>query len=165
MASFGEPLFVLANLEDFWLSPEPQNRPGTTWKQKPNWQTKAAYPLEAFDSVPQLRDTLRALDQAVRRAADGLWVRESFQVACRDGVLGAMLSRLLSERANRRDHRESMFGRRPVRVKSKHAFAVVPTARRLGCQPRKHGTQLRAASVSHGHRPALSYDGGYETLH
>ena len=66
MASFGEPLFVLANLEDFWLSPEPQNRPGTTWKQKPNWQTKAAYPLEAFDSVPQLRDTLRALDQAVR---------------------------------------------------------------------------------------------------
>jgi len=66
MASYGEPLFVLANLEDFWLSPEPQNRPGTTWKQKPNWQTKAAYPLEAFDSVPHLRDTLRALDQAVR---------------------------------------------------------------------------------------------------
>ena len=53
MAQYGEPLFVLTNLEDFWLSPEPQNRPGTTWTQKPNWQTKAAHPLEAFDGLPR----------------------------------------------------------------------------------------------------------------
>ena len=66
MAQYGEPLFVLTNLEDLWLSPEPQNRPGTTWMQKPNWQTKAAHPLEAFDGLPGLRDTLRALDEAVR---------------------------------------------------------------------------------------------------
>ncbi len=66
MAQYGEPLFVLTNLEDLWLTLEPQNRPGTTWMQKPNWQTKAAHPLEAFDGVPGLRDTLRALDEAVR---------------------------------------------------------------------------------------------------
>ena len=66
MASHGEPLFVLTNIEDFWLSPEPQNRPGTTWRQMPNWQTKAVHPLEAFDSLPMLHDTLRALDEAVR---------------------------------------------------------------------------------------------------
>ncbi len=67
MAQFGEPLFVMTNLEDLWLSPEPQNRPGTTWTQKPNWQTKAAHPMEAFDGLPGLRDTLRALDEAVRQ--------------------------------------------------------------------------------------------------
>ncbi len=66
MAQYGEPLFVLTNLEDLWLSPEPQNRPGTTWRQKPNWQTKAAHPMEAFDGLPTLHDTLRALDEAVR---------------------------------------------------------------------------------------------------
>ena len=66
MAAHGEPLFVLTNIEDFWLSPEPQNRPGTTWKQMPNWQTKAAHALEAFDSLPMLRESLRALDEAVR---------------------------------------------------------------------------------------------------
>ena len=66
MAQYGEPLFVLTNLEDLWLTNEPQNRPGTTWMQKPNWQTKALHALEAFDAVPGLRDTLGALDQAVR---------------------------------------------------------------------------------------------------
>jgi 4-alpha-glucanotransferase len=66
MAQYGEPLFVLTNIEDLWLSTEPQNRPGTTWTQKPNWQTKAAHALEAFDSLPGLRETLRALDEAVR---------------------------------------------------------------------------------------------------
>jgi 4-alpha-glucanotransferase len=66
MAQYGEPLFVLSNLEDLWLSNEPQNRPGTTWTQQPNWQTKATHPLEALDGLPGLRETLRALDEAVR---------------------------------------------------------------------------------------------------
>jgi 4-alpha-glucanotransferase len=57
---------VMSNLEDLWLSNEPQNRPGTTWTQQPNWQTKAAHPLEALDGLPGLRETLRALDEAVR---------------------------------------------------------------------------------------------------
>jgi 4-alpha-glucanotransferase len=66
MAQYGEPLFVVSNLEDLWLSGEPQNRPGTTWTQQPNWQTKAAHSLEALDGLPGLRDTLRSLDAAVR---------------------------------------------------------------------------------------------------
>jgi 4-alpha-glucanotransferase len=66
MAQYGEPLFVLSNLEDLWLSREPQNRPGTTWTQQPNWQTKATHSLEELDELPGLRDTLRALDEAVR---------------------------------------------------------------------------------------------------
>jgi 4-alpha-glucanotransferase len=62
----GDPLFVLVNIEDLWLSIEPQNRPGTTWRERPNWQTKAVHALEEFDSLPELRDTLAALDRAVR---------------------------------------------------------------------------------------------------
>jgi 4-alpha-glucanotransferase len=62
----GDPLLVLVNLEDLWLATEPQNRPGTTWHQRPNWQTKATYPLEEFDGLPELRETLAALDRAVR---------------------------------------------------------------------------------------------------
>jgi 4-alpha-glucanotransferase len=62
----GDPLFVLVNIEDLWLSIEPQNRPGTTWRERPNWQTKAVHALEEFDALPELRDTLAALDRAVR---------------------------------------------------------------------------------------------------
>ena len=63
---YGEPLFVMTNLEDLWLSTKPQNRPGTTWTQQPNWQTKAAHPLEELDELPGLRETLRALNEAVQ---------------------------------------------------------------------------------------------------
>jgi 4-alpha-glucanotransferase len=62
----GRPSLVLVNLEDLWLTPEPQNRPGTTWRERPNWQTRAAHPLEVFDALPELRETLRALDRAIR---------------------------------------------------------------------------------------------------
>jgi 4-alpha-glucanotransferase len=56
---------VLVNLEDLWLAPQPQNVPGT-WKERPNWQHKAAFALEDFDQVHRLRETLRALDAQLR---------------------------------------------------------------------------------------------------
>jgi 4-alpha-glucanotransferase len=56
---------VLANLEDLWQATEPQNVPGT-WHEKPNWRRKALHPIEAFDRVPGLRDTLLALHRAAR---------------------------------------------------------------------------------------------------
>lgn len=39
--------FMLINLEDLWLEPEPQNIPGT-WQEYPNWQRKARLPLETI---------------------------------------------------------------------------------------------------------------------
>jgi 4-alpha-glucanotransferase len=60
---------VLANLEDLWGATEPQNRPGT-WREKPNWQVKAAVRLEEFDSLPGFLTTLRALDRATRRRSE-----------------------------------------------------------------------------------------------
>jgi 4-alpha-glucanotransferase len=55
---------VLANLEDLWQATEPQNVPGT-WRERPNWQHKAAHNLEDFDHLPNVRDTLAALNRAV----------------------------------------------------------------------------------------------------
>jgi len=40
--------------------------PGT-WREQPNWRRRAAHALEAFDRVPGLRETLAALNQAIRR--------------------------------------------------------------------------------------------------
>jgi 4-alpha-glucanotransferase len=57
---------VLANLEDLWGAIEPQNRPGT-WREKPNWQTKATVALEDFEQLPGFVMTLRALDRATGR--------------------------------------------------------------------------------------------------
>lgn len=56
---------VMATIEDLWQATEPQNVPGT-WHEKPNWRRKALHPIEAFDQVPGLRDTLLALHRAVR---------------------------------------------------------------------------------------------------
>jgi 4-alpha-glucanotransferase len=57
---------VLANLEDLWQETEPQNVPGT-WRERPNWQRKAAHGLEKFDQLPGVRDTLAALNRAIER--------------------------------------------------------------------------------------------------
>jgi 4-alpha-glucanotransferase len=55
---------VLASLEDLWQATEPQNVPGT-WHEKPNWRRKAKHPLEVFDQLPGLRDTLLSLHRVV----------------------------------------------------------------------------------------------------
>jgi 4-alpha-glucanotransferase len=61
----GESDFVLVSLEDLWQETEPQNVPGT-WKEKPNWRRRAAHGLEELDEVPGVRETLLAVDQALR---------------------------------------------------------------------------------------------------
>ena len=61
----GEAGFVMATLEDLWKATEPQNVPGT-WREKPNWRRRAAHALEEFDKLPAVRETLLALDRAMR---------------------------------------------------------------------------------------------------
>lgn len=57
---------VLVNLEDLWLETEPQNVPGT-FRERPNWRRKAAYSLEAFWELPQVRDTFNELNHLRRQ--------------------------------------------------------------------------------------------------
>jgi 4-alpha-glucanotransferase len=37
--------YVLVNLEDLWLEPEPQNVPGTS-DERPNWKRRASRSLD-----------------------------------------------------------------------------------------------------------------------
>jgi len=53
---------VLVNLEDLWGESQPQNVPGTR-DERPNWQRKARYSLEALCQMPQVLDTLREVDR------------------------------------------------------------------------------------------------------
>ncbi len=62
----GEAGLVLANLEDLWLDPQPQNVPGTV-DERPNWRKKAARAFEEFTQMPEVLDTLSALDRRRRR--------------------------------------------------------------------------------------------------
>jgi len=56
---------VLADLEDLWLETAPQNIPGTTSHERPNWQRRLARPLdEAF--AADVVGPLDALDAARR---------------------------------------------------------------------------------------------------
>jgi 4-alpha-glucanotransferase len=57
---------VLANLEDLWEAEDPQNVPGT-WHERPNWSRKAAHSLGSFDAVPGLLETLRLLDETIKK--------------------------------------------------------------------------------------------------
>ncbi len=67
----GDSGFVLANLEDLWQAPDPQNVPGT-WREKPNWRRRAAHALEEFDRTPAVRDTLLAVDRVMKGQAKKL---------------------------------------------------------------------------------------------
>ncbi len=58
---------VVPALEDLWGETEPQNIPGTAGGA--NWRRKAALTLEEMRARPDVRDALRALDQA-RRGGD-----------------------------------------------------------------------------------------------
>lgn len=56
---------VLADLEDLWLEPAPQNVPGTSSDERPNWRRRLALPLdEAF--ADDITAPLLALDHARR---------------------------------------------------------------------------------------------------
>jgi 4-alpha-glucanotransferase len=53
---------VIVNLEDLWLSAEAQNVPGT-WKERPNWQRRAAHAFEELIDMPQVYETLQEISQ------------------------------------------------------------------------------------------------------
>lgn len=53
---------VLANLEDLWLEEQPQNTPGTTGEQSPNWRRKARKSLEEIRSSPSVTLRLKTID-------------------------------------------------------------------------------------------------------
>lgn len=55
---------VLVSLEDLWLEPEPQNRPGT-WRERPNWRRKAALSLERMRHAPAVQGAMEQM-RAIR---------------------------------------------------------------------------------------------------
>jgi 4-alpha-glucanotransferase len=57
---------VLVNLEDLWREAEPQNVPGTSF-ERPNWRRKARPSFEEFSTMPAVVDTLRRIDELLRR--------------------------------------------------------------------------------------------------
>ena len=63
MARSDAPLTIAA-LEDLWLEPEPQNRPGTPAID--NFRRRAAFGIEDFDSLPDLPALLNRLDSGRR---------------------------------------------------------------------------------------------------
>lgn len=54
---------VSVNLEDLWLEPEPQNEPGTTTDERPNWRRKARYAFELFSGMPEVTGILEEVDR------------------------------------------------------------------------------------------------------
>ena len=63
MARSDAPL-TLAALEDLWLEPEPQNRPGTPAID--NFRRRAPFGIEDFDTLPDLPALLNRLDSGRR---------------------------------------------------------------------------------------------------
>lgn len=59
----GPAAVVVANLEDLWLEPRPQNVPGTS-SEHPNWRRRAALGLEEIAHSPEVREALAAIDRA-----------------------------------------------------------------------------------------------------
>jgi 4-alpha-glucanotransferase len=57
---------VLVNLEDLWLEDDPQNVPGTSMEERPNWRRKARYALEMFSEFPEVIAILRDVDRLRR---------------------------------------------------------------------------------------------------
>ena len=54
---------VLVNLEDLWLEELPQNEPGTTMDERPNWRRKARFSLETFSQLPDVVGALLDIDR------------------------------------------------------------------------------------------------------
>ena len=60
--------WVVVNMEDVWLETMPQNVPGTTAEQHPNWRHRARYSLEEMEESPEIKEALLGVREA-RRAA------------------------------------------------------------------------------------------------
>ena len=63
---------ALVNVEDLWLSVDPQNVPSTT-TQRPNWRHRAHHELEQFDRIERINEAIAILSlarpTAIRKAA------------------------------------------------------------------------------------------------
>jgi 4-alpha-glucanotransferase len=59
----GPAAIVVANLEDLWLEPRPQNVPGTSWEH-PNWRRRARLGLEEIARSGEVRKVLNAIERA-----------------------------------------------------------------------------------------------------
>jgi 4-alpha-glucanotransferase len=57
---------VLVNLEDLWLETQPQNFPGTR-EERPNWQQKTRYSMQALQNMPQILAILRTINHIRRQ--------------------------------------------------------------------------------------------------
>lgn len=57
---------ALVSLEDLWQEKAPQNVPGTTMEERPNWRRKARYQLETFTQIPEVVEPLEEID-VIRR--------------------------------------------------------------------------------------------------
>ena len=53
---------VLVNLEDLWLEDRPQNEPGTTMDERPNWRRRARLSFEEFRERPDVVGALEMID-------------------------------------------------------------------------------------------------------
>jgi 4-alpha-glucanotransferase len=65
----GDADLVLVALEDLWLEREPQNVPGTTDQERPNWRQRVAHPPDEALDLPGAISALDALREARKNAA------------------------------------------------------------------------------------------------
>ena len=56
---------VLVNLEDLWLETRAQNVP-STGGECPNWRNKSRFSFEQFRDMPEVVNTLKAIDRLIR---------------------------------------------------------------------------------------------------
>ena len=52
---------LMVNLEDLWLETEPQNVPGTTDQEHPNWRRRARLRLEEIQALIEVDDNLQTV--------------------------------------------------------------------------------------------------------
>ena len=58
---------LLLNLEDLWGETEPQNTPGTSSRERPNWRRPARYALEEFVRLPAVGSVFRSIRRLRRQ--------------------------------------------------------------------------------------------------
>jgi 4-alpha-glucanotransferase len=65
----GDARVVVVNLEDLWGETRPQNVPGTSSEERPNWRGAARYGFDTFRRDPGVRSVLEMVDRLRRRGA------------------------------------------------------------------------------------------------
>jgi len=65
----GPARLVLVNLEDLWLEDRPQNEPGTSQDERPNWRRRARLSFEELAERPDVVGTLAAIDSTRREGS------------------------------------------------------------------------------------------------